>query len=466
MGVLCGQYGAEAVLSSAGDLLPLTPVTVLTYPAGATATLYTDLTGTATTGNPVTTDANGNLTFFAPPAQYSLKVGGVIVATVIVDVTGASVGAVGGPAGPLTSLGLVPAAQIPVTATALAIFNVMSSPYNATGNGTTDDTTAIAAAITAATSAGGTVYLPPGTYKTSATFNVTTANVSIAGAGSANTVIQPTNNTDCIRIKMASFVPSVSVGSFTGFRIDGTNAGASACGIHFGDAMNGAFDDIDIFNFTGASAIGIHPDNVSDYTEGWSWGRMNVVNNTVGVLFDINGGGSPAGISNSFGYTRIKHLRLDTDTGQVGVILRNGALVYNGEIVISANLAAGSTFMEIQGITGSGLTEMANCLYCIQAESDGGAANGIVLSQFAVMNGSGVVDLSSGTITSSEGSPNPGSFNLSGWIQLPGAVGYTWLSGLITTTATAGSGTLPAAPAEFYVVVINGNTYKIPLYLP
>ena len=37
-------------------------------------------------------------------------------------------------------------------------------------------------------------------------------------------------------------------------------------------------------------------------------------------------------------------------------------------------------------------------------------------------------------------------------------------SSLTSATATAGSGTLPAAPVEFLVVKVNGTTYHIPLY--
>lgn len=56
-----------------------------------------------------------------------------------------------------------------IYAAGLGIFNVKDSAYGATGNGTTDDTTAILAATTACgTAGGGTVYLPPGTYKVTA----------------------------------------------------------------------------------------------------------------------------------------------------------------------------------------------------------------------------------------------------------------------------------------------------------
>jgi hypothetical protein len=466
-----GMFGAEAMLSSTGVPLSSVPVTILTVPGGANATCYADLTGsTGGTGppyNPVMTSTTGDLTFYAVPAQYDLVIGGSTVARVIINVTGQSVGTVGGPAGPLTSSGLVPAAQIPATATKVDYFNVEASPYNATGNSTTDDTTAIQNALADVHTYGGVLYLPArGGFKTTAPLNITKTGVSVEGPGSSLATLLPTNNGDCIRLQIASFVPSVSCGTIKGIRIDGTNAGPSACGIHFGDAMNGAFDDVDVFNFAGVGGVGVHADNVTQYTEGWDWGRMNVVNNTTGVLFDVNAGGSPAGISNSFGYHRIRHLRIDANSGQVGVILRNGALLYNGVVCISANLASGATLMEIQGVTGVGRTAIANAGLDIQAEvTGGGSANGIMLSQYGAINGQGVVDLSSGTITSSVGAgPNFGSFGVTGWVRIPGAIGVVWFGAAIASTATGGSATLPANPVGFLELEINGAVAKIPYW--
>lgn len=39
-------------------------------------------------------------------------------------------------------------------------------------------------------------------------------------------------------------------------------------------------------------------------------------------------------------------------------------------------------------------------------------------------------------------------------------------SASIATTATAGTKTLPAAPADFLVISVNGVSYKLPLYNP
>jgi len=61
------------------------------------------------------------------------------------------------------------------------LFNIKESPYNAAGNGTTNDTAAIQNALDAAASAGGgTVYVPPGMYLVSGTLSVP-SNVELRG---------------------------------------------------------------------------------------------------------------------------------------------------------------------------------------------------------------------------------------------------------------------------------------------
>ena len=331
-----------------------------------------------------------------------------------------------------------------------------------------DDTTPIQNALADAHTAGGTVYLPPGTYKTTAALNVTKPTVSIAGANSASVTIRPTNNGDCIRWKMSPFVADMNCGSITGLTIDGVNAAASSAAIHYSDAMNGKFDDLHIVNFTGVSAKGIWMDNVSYYTEGIEWGRLLVSANTIGILFDVNSGGSTGGISNSFGYHRMKKVRLTCNDGQVGVRLQNGALIYNSEINLSGNFANGSTFLQIAGIANVGTTAMANCLYCIQCETTSGVATGITLTEYGSMTGAGVIDLSSGTFTSAVAGTHPGTMDLSGWIR-PGSglVGHVKFSGIVATTATAGTnGAPPAQVAAYQTVTVNGIAYKFPMYLP
>lgn len=74
-------------------------------------------------------------------------------------------------------------------------FNVKDPLYGAVGDGTTDDTTAIQAALTAASAAGGgIVYMPAGTYKTSAVLTMAQT-VSLLGSGSRSTLINQSHAT-------------------------------------------------------------------------------------------------------------------------------------------------------------------------------------------------------------------------------------------------------------------------------
>ncbi len=71
------------------------------------------------------------------------------------------------------------------------VFDVRDPAYGATGDGSTDDTTAIQNAIDAAAVSGGTVLLPTGTYRTTATLNLPrNPSVSIAGVHPERTVLE------------------------------------------------------------------------------------------------------------------------------------------------------------------------------------------------------------------------------------------------------------------------------------
>ncbi|MBU2604254.1 MAG: cell wall-binding repeat-containing protein [Actinobacteria bacterium] len=75
-----------------------------------------------------------------------------------------------------------------LTITYTAPLDVTASPFNAKGDGTTDDTVAIQGAINAADSSGGVVYFPSGTYKVSG-LNVTKSNVVLRGLGTASVLV-------------------------------------------------------------------------------------------------------------------------------------------------------------------------------------------------------------------------------------------------------------------------------------
>ena len=65
------------------------------------------------------------------------------------------------------------------TPAGMQVFNVKD--YGAVGNGVTDDATAIQAAINAAAVAGGIIYIPLGSYKTTVTLTVPAAPGGPAG---------------------------------------------------------------------------------------------------------------------------------------------------------------------------------------------------------------------------------------------------------------------------------------------
>lgn len=146
--------------------------TVTVYLAGTStlATIYADRTGTAL-ANPFTANAvNSSWGFYAQPGYYDVQFSGTGISTPF----------------KLTDLQIPP---LPV------FVNVKDTPFNAKGDGSTDDTVAIQAALNAISPAGGTVYLPgsstsiPATYIISSQLTVP-AGVNLEGSGRAGSVIK------------------------------------------------------------------------------------------------------------------------------------------------------------------------------------------------------------------------------------------------------------------------------------
>lgn len=133
--------------------------------------------------------------------------------------------------------------------------------YGAKGNGSHDDTVGIQKAITAAQNyGGGTVYLPPGTYRTTSTLNVTAANITLQGEGASSIIACDFVDGDIIRVaRAASGDPLVSNGLYYDFAIMSRVEKASGAAI----AMDGV-QDMRLENVHAVSRVYSQPNNLWD----------------------------------------------------------------------------------------------------------------------------------------------------------------------------------------------------------
>lgn len=74
------QKYQDVVLKPDGSVIQGASVLVQTYPAGVTATIYSD-DGVTTQANPMTTDSLGRFAFYAAGGQYQLVISGNNIAT-------------------------------------------------------------------------------------------------------------------------------------------------------------------------------------------------------------------------------------------------------------------------------------------------------------------------------------------------------------------------------------------------
>jgi hypothetical protein len=183
------QRYQDSIILSTGQAVVGASVQVLTYPAGAVATIYSD-NGSTTTTNPLITDGNGHFAFYAADARYSLVITKVGIAPITVsDILledpadgSAALSASGGAA----LVGFLPSGTPPTygwaTRTSAAkMGDVLSvkdgknqSGTTVAGDGVQDDTTGIQAMCTKADAIGAELVFPPGAYKITA--DVTSCN--------------------------------------------------------------------------------------------------------------------------------------------------------------------------------------------------------------------------------------------------------------------------------------------------
>ena len=170
--------------------------------------------------------------------------------------------------------------------------------------------------------------------------------------------------------------------------IDGTNAGAGSCGLHYGDMRAGELR-LAVLNFTtgaGDGSIGVHFDNQYSWTEechGYLW----LSNCTQNIVFDMSGNTTS---TNSFGYSDF-YTEILAKVNQDGVVFQNGARYYNSRLLVKANFAGSGSPQSnaVLRITGqipaghpnAGAYSIVNfCRLDVQAETTSGADQPVTIA--------------------------------------------------------------------------------------
>ena len=187
---------------------------------------------------------------------------------------------------------------------------------------------------------GGIVQFPPGNFKQlgPVTANVNDTAVYIQGSGRIATTIYYYGSGDSLRIYDSSnYSARVNFGGgLKGLTIDGTNTSGAATGLHMGDIFQYEVD-FSVQNFTVTGSIGAHFDNEYYWTEQLH-GDVFAVNCASHVVFDTGNTGT-----NSFARAHLT-LWIDQSNANInGVVLQNGAVIYDGAIGIFGNFTSSST---------------------------------------------------------------------------------------------------------------------------
>ena len=245
--------------------------------------------------------------------------------------------------------------------------------------------------------------------------------VSLVGPGVGLCMVQPTSaiTGDCVRVQMNPFTVEPA-GAVQGFTLDLTNAGAGACGVHYGDVIQGKLG-VYVKGANKAGSKGYWIDNRTNWTERTVWDKeeCRVDDCTIGVLFDVNGG------TTSMGYQDFAAV-LRMNAGQTGVVLQNGAKMYNAKFGLKGNInGAGSVAWSILdtagvgGINGGGATA-----FSVNVEGNGvGGPVGLSMAAGAVLAGAGVIDLKGGALTNTNAGTN--NIQFAGFFNVPGIFAET-----------------------------------------
>lgn len=255
-------------------------------------------------------------------------------------------------------------------------------------SGSESSTTAFQAAVTelGGLIGQGNLLLGIGIYLIDGTVTSQSFGIGIDGPGSSNCVIVKTGGGDALRWWESSWNTGFGLNqpfyaaTLKGFRIDGTSANAGASGLHYGDLMNGQFQDIVIQHFNGTNSIGLWMDNVIGWTERMTWIGVEVFDCTTGIMFDVNGGASSGPGFSSFAYAHYRDIKLAMMANQDGICIRNGVLLTGSILDVTGNFFKSSTgtntgaMLRIVGSsTGPGgqtYSQLDSCVFNFGAETD------------------------------------------------------------------------------------------------
>lgn len=175
------------------------------------------------------------------------------------------------------------------------------------------------------------IVLQAGQFYANTTVTLTGLYTTVDGYGRWVTQWNFVGTGDAFRVYNTSTTGVLTGGALRNFTIDGTSAGNSSTGLHIGDVR--AFElQLAVQNFSGTGSILVHFDNQYCWTEethGYLW----LTNGTSHIVFDVSGATTS---TNSFGYSDLT-VEILAKVNQDGIVLQNGALLYNSKLRVKAN---------------------------------------------------------------------------------------------------------------------------------
>ena len=273
---------------------PLAGGKIYTYAAGTTTPLvtYTDSTGSTPNTNPVILDSRGEAEIWLGVASYKLKLttSADVEVWTVDNIVSASVQALAdlSESGGSALVGFLQSGTGAVATTVQSKLRETSSvkDFGATGDGVTDDSAAIQAAIDA-TPAGGSLYIPRGTYVINTGLTIGRA-ITLQGAGCSGTGgsrLKYTGNANALSFTGGG----ASTGArFLNFAIEGTSSANN--GLYIYNAFNNiTVQNVYISDFSKTSANAVYLEDAWDITFFGCYfrGSYNGVKCGIGALFAV-----------------------------------------------------------------------------------------------------------------------------------------------------------------------------------